>query len=340
MISCIFSIFSPVIERERNWWNINLPTSINFFQFSTFDTIMFVKFFLFGVAIILLTVVYPEFSAKEKRIGEINRLAKDINNNREIPFDGNIILTYALLLDIRHVKISAIVNSLLTKWALKRQIEIDISEIHIDTVIQLYPASPEMDIHEQILYTMMQRAADPTGALQAKAFSKWCERNSSELNKWFDKCRVDGKQQLSQIGVYESVEFRILFFAFGKLQITEAGQEMALRTLGYKRYLESLSAVDEQLSPGSDLWQQHLIFAQLFGIAEHVASSLSNSNMYSLNSSRLDSHELMLLTYRIIGYADSIYSGYRRAFDSDSRGNGGSDGSSGGGGCDCSGGDC
>jgi len=321
---------------EHTWWNVN-PSQSSGLYFALFNFAIIV---LFGSALIYApTVIRKLLSAQEKSIREINRLAKDISYSREVPFDGNIIATYALLLDVRQIEKSAIVDSLLMKWVLKSQI--NISEMHNDIVIQLYPANPDMHSYERALYAMMESAADPSGALGSKSFKNWCRRNHSKLSSWFAKCLAYGKQELSQIGVYESVEFRVLFFTFDRLRITEIGREMALRILGFKQFLKSLAVIDEQLSPGTDLWHQYLVFAQLFGIAEHVVSSMLNSNMHFIDNSSMIGHEywdrnewdsLRRLTTRTGSFAYSMYSGYCSGSSSSSGGGSSGGGFSGGGG--------
>ena len=293
---------------------------------------IFIAFFLLVAIYLFVAIGIGLYRGREKQkfICEIYKLAPDINYNREIPFGGNMNVTYAILRDVNQVKKWAIIDSLLMKWVLKRQI--DISEVHKNIVIQLHPASPDMNTHEMTLYTMMQSAADPDGTLWAITFRLWCEKNHYELSRWFDKYFADGMEHLRHIGAYELVEFRVLFLKFEEMEITEIGREMVIRTLGFKRYLKSLTVIDEQSSPGVDIWHQYLIFAQLFGIAEHVVPNLFNSNMYLNDNSSSDSHYMMWLANSASRYADTMYSGYCCGYDTS--GGGDSDSYSGGGDCD------
>jgi hypothetical protein len=205
---------------------------------------------------------------------------------RELPFDGNIGATYARLCDVYRTNVGSVIGCFLLKWLRTGQMEIAAIADYGEATIQLRAERPDLTLHEASLYRMLVAAAGQDMVLQNKDLKKWAIKNHLGIERWLLEYRAFYKNELVKMGVYEveNTEFRD----------TPLAKDMTLRAFGFKRYLVDFTSVHEREAregglpvagrPGSDwpfqsvdegeareVWDQYLIFAQLFGIADRVA---------------------------------------------------------------------
>ena len=246
------------------------------------------------------------------------------------------------------------------QWIWKRQA--DVSTIFTGLVkkkeeiaIHLYARKPGMSKFEAELYSMFVTAAGHDGVLQNRMFNKWSYKNYYSIDKWLCEYRKNGKYELKGIGVYTDVEVTVKNF-WGtrnviKTQETSRGKELLYQALGFKRYLEDFTIVNERKVCEVELWEKYLIFAHLFGIADRVAEQFkriypdyfTRQNIGTPHSDHFN--DILLATEITNTFADCMYSGYRsgktasESSDSGySSGGGGGDSSYSGGGGGASGG--
>jgi len=138
--------------------------------------------------------------------------------------------------------------------------------------------------------------------LRNKDFKKWAIKNYSDVQRWLLEYRAFYKKELVRMGVYEAVPAKPRSKVSKapketELRDTPLAQDMTVRAFGFKRYLEDFTSVNARearegklpVSGGSDwpfqsvderevreVWDQYLIFAQLFCIADRVAAQLKN----------------------------------------------------------------
>jgi len=258
----------------------------------------------------------------------VNRKPIEIDYCRDLPFGGNLCAAYARLYLAREVRESNIIGSILLVWLWMNQIDILSDEYGVfwkrKTVIQLHPINPYMPEHEAALYFMMLEAADPDGILRANKFKKWAKKNYRRISLWLIAYRNEGSRQLDKMRE--------------KRQLTGSGRELMARALGFKRYLEDFSIIDEREAQEVVLWEWYLVFAQLFGIASRVIKQFKR--IYPVVFPQPDANISDILTVTSIcnKFAGSMYSGYcsgeraaRAAYNRENSSSGGSSSSGGGG---------
>ena len=126
----------------------------------------------------------------------------------------------------------------------------------------------KLDTHETGLYNMMKEASGSDSILQDKEFSKWSNRssNKSTIRAWADGIEADAKVTLKKSNVYVGRKF------------TETGKTEAQHVFGFRNFLRDFTLVENRESVEVALWQDYLVYASVYGIADQVARELKDIN--------------------------------------------------------------
>ena len=119
-----------------------------------------------------------------------------------------------------------------------------------------------LDSESRELYDMLKAASGSDLILQDKEFSRWSKRNYKRVNKWVTDASERGSKALRGLG------------HMGTYLYTDAGKAEARKLLGFKKFLSDFTLVKERGSREVGLWQDYLVYASLFGIADQVAKEL------------------------------------------------------------------
>ena len=119
-----------------------------------------------------------------------------------------------------------------------------------------------LDPEARELYDMLKAASGSDLILQDKEFSRWSKRNYKRVNKWVTDTSERGSRALRGLG------------HIGSYFYTDAGKAEARKLLGFKKFLSDFTLVRERGSREVALWQDYLVYASLFGIADQVAKEL------------------------------------------------------------------
>lgn len=116
------------------------------------------------------------------------------------------------------------------------------------------------------LYAMMLEASGTDEILQDKEFSGWSKisSNKTKIRNWVKGFEERGRNQLSSTNQLVSGRY------------TAKGQEGARRALGFKQFLDNFTLVKDKGTIEVTLWQEYMVYASLFGIAEKVAKELKD----------------------------------------------------------------
>jgi hypothetical protein len=127
----------------------------------------------------------------------------------------------------------------------------------------------EMNEYDEYLYTVLEGAAGPDGVLQPKELPKFAEKNDTLLRNYINKCEEAGRQYLNERRALKRWDMP------SKLKyLTPQGRQELGELLGFKRYLEDFSLVDERGVQEMPIWQELLSYALLFGLADRIAEQM------------------------------------------------------------------
>ena len=266
-----------------------------------------------------------------------NKVKKDVMPFREIPCNKDIYRAYWVADSYNLTKKKEdFLGSVILKWLQNGNVRIEkvtkkglFKESTESNII--FEKRPDTIELEGRLYDYMETASGD-GKLESGEFKKWCSNHYSKILNWFDdvldyevKMLVnENKANSETVGKI----FKKTVYNIDDTMMMEA-EQMA----GLKKFLKEFSVINHREPIEVNLWNEYLMYAQIFGIADEVASQFKK-----LYPEVIQQMESMGYGYNDIIFVHSISSdGIKSASSAKSRaesydGGGGGFSSGGGGG--------
>jgi len=301
-----------------------------------------------GIIFAVLSNKKSKDSAKNCKIRENICLKEYINPDyyREIPFNNNLFINYFRLkscnklvnnFDLVHVfilkwiqekRIKFLKDKIESKKFLSKKVKIK-EKVCFELNIDGYDV---MDRLEKELYEMFIDAQNKykNKVLYSDDFKDWCKDNYKKLQNWIKSCEQSGYNDFLLIEGAKKIHRKILP---DYTEITEIGIKLTSQMFGFKKYLEDFTIINERETREVELWDNYLIYAQLFGIAKKVAEQfkeiypnyfnedIKDNNFIFINDYYLLSSMLNVISHDIsntISQASSFQSGGFGSFGSSS----------------------
>lgn len=178
------------------------------------------------------------------------------------------------------------------------------------------------------LYDMLVTASKD-GILEPKEFSKWCEKNYEKVFDWFDNLLDDVSDELEKEGHFPEITYKKLWMNISNQTIDDTIYNDAKEMKGLRNFLKDFSNIKDRSSIEVKLWQEYLIYAQIFGIAKQVAKEFKRLYPEVITDTSYDT----IIFVHTISYTsmNSAQSARSRAQSYSSGGGGFSSGGGGGG---------
>lgn len=203
---------------------------------------------------------------------------KNVNNFRDIPCDKNIYYANALIkLNNFDYKESNILGAIILKWVREDKIGFSNQKTGIfnkETSVIDLTRNPSFDVDcEMKLFDMMYRASKD-GLLTPHEFEKWCRKNYDDFFSLFKRITDDEISRLKDEGhIYKRTNKEE---CKKKNVLDDKIYDDSVKLYGLKLYLKEFSRMDTKEVMEVKLWDEYLMFAYLFGIADKVAKQLKN----------------------------------------------------------------
>lgn len=275
------------------------------------------------------------------RYGETgNKVRKDVPNFRDIPCNKDIIRAYFVAEKYNlNKKKTDLLGAILLKWLKNGNVRVEkVDKKGIfknkveDNIIFINPPT-DIELESKLYDWMLTASKD--GKLESGEFKKWCSNNYSKILKWFDDV-IDYERDLliaeGKITVSEEVKakiFRNTYYDVDSSMMIEAEQMK-----GLKNYLREFTLIKEKEPIEVALWDEYLIYAQIFGMADEVAKQFKK--LYpeiteQMNNLGYDYNDIVFM-YNISNSGISSANTARSRAESYSSGGGGFSSGGGGGG--------
>lgn len=250
---------------------------------------------------------------------------------RDIPCDKDIYYVNALIkLNDFGYKESNILGAIILKWVKEKKIGFKNETKGIfnrkTSVIDLTLNKEFTNPQEKELFDIMYKASID-GLLEAKELEKWCKKNYSKFLSLFNRITDDKITDLKEAGhIYKRVNRKECKY---KNIMDDKIYNDSVKLYGLKKYLIEFSNMNTKEVMDVHLWDEYLMFAYLFGIADKVAKQFKN--MYPEVIEQMDiNYDALVFVNNLSVRSVSVASSARRAATNYSSGGGGF--SSGGGG--------
>ena len=168
-----------------------------------------------------------------------------------------------------------LLGAVLLKWTKENKVTIDKKEKNgifskEETSIILQSNPDFNNSFERTLYDMLYKASKD-GILESKEFEKWCKNNYSKILKWFNEVLNNVAETLILEGMIIEEEKKTLFLKHKQYTVSEELREEAIELKGLKQFLTEFTNIKEREAIEVHLFDEYLMFASIFGIADKVA---------------------------------------------------------------------
>lgn len=286
-----------------------------------------------GIPILIIAVVIIYSTNNSYKFGSRGgKVPKDIYPFRDIPCNKDVFRAY-FVADIYNLnkKKEDFLGVLLLKWLKEGNIKAE--TVGKDTAIR-FINQPIGNKKEEELYNFMYEASND-GLLEKNEFKSWCNDHYNKILNWFsdvlkserDKLVIEGK-----ISIIKETKLKVI-----KLQrylIDDKMMDEAIQMAGLKKFLKEFTLIKERQPIEVKLWNEYLMYAQIFGIADKVAKQFKKlypEVITDMNNYGYDLNTILFMNYISTVGISSANSAKSRAEGYSSGGGGFSSGGGGGG---------
>ena len=263
------------------------------------NTVITILPFIIFIIIMVFAIVTSKLgSSQEQRLNFENNgnklpKTKDIPYFRDIPCNKDLFQAFFIGYQFKIVKKRTdLLGSVILKWVRDKKVTLKKDEgksSKMSIILNEELISSLEDEEEQKLYKMFLEASKD-GILEDSEFTKWCNTNYSKILGWFDTIIDKEKDKLVKDGLL--LEKPKTLFKSAKYTVTPELRQQALNIAGLKKYLNDYTLISEREAPDVVLFEDYLILAQMFGIADKVAENfkklypdlITETNFYSYDN--------------------------------------------------------
>ena len=263
------------------------------------NTVITILPFIIFIIIMVFAIVTSKLgSSQEQRLNFENNgnklpKTKDIPYFRDIPCNKDLFQAFFIGYQFKIVKKRTdLLGSVILKWVRDKKVTLKKDEgksSKMSIILNEELISSLEDEDEQKLYKMFFEASKD-GILEDSEFTKWCNTNYSKILGWFDTIIDKEKDKLVKDGLL--LEKPKTLFKSAKYTVTPELRQQALNIAGLKKYLNDYTLISEREAPYVVLFEDYLILAQMFGIADKVAENfkklypdlITETNFYSYDN--------------------------------------------------------
>ena len=252
-------------------------------QTTSDEKIMFMFFIFLIIPIALLPLLIPilgniiiAFFKKHSplipkyNLGTTKRELKNAEYFRDIPCD-NLCKAYFLAYHSGILKNkNDIFGAVILKWIKEGILTIDTTTRNPS--ITLSDTAFE-DISDDNEYSLLHDLSDALkyGKNDSKKFKKWCKKNYKLILNWFDDIISSWETKLINYGEITVKTKKVLFINKKKYFFQPSLTQELKNLAGLRRYLIDYTLIKEREPIEVHLFENYLIYAQMFGIAKKVA---------------------------------------------------------------------
>ena len=318
-----FNTFNEVYQKaEEGTFDYNY--SNNSIDYFALIFTIFILFLCFSPFIFLfVSIRNSKYGYKDNKV--INK--KNTEFFRDIPCNKDIYYANALVnLNNWNTSNSTILGAILLKWIKQDKIVVK-KDKNLSLVFNLNITLDNED--EKKLYEMMYKASGD-GILESKELERWAKNNYGKYLNLFEKIKNNKIKELKEQGhIYKRTNKKECKY---KNVLDDILYEDSKKLFGLKLFLEEFSKIDTKEAIEVKLWDEYLMFAYLFGIADKVAKQFKNLYPeYIENLDNIDFDTIIFLNTISVSSVSAANNARSRAESYSSGGGGFSSGGGGGG---------
>lgn len=239
--------------------------------------------------------------AYENQYGYKNNKTIDKKNVpffRDIPCNKDIYFANALVcLNNFNYKEANILGAIILKWIREEKVKFIKQETGFfkktETSCIDMRLNPTFTINnEERLFKIMYEASGD-GILEPKEFEKWAKKNYSKFFDLFKEIKDNKITELKADGhIYTRTTKEECKY---KNVMDDTLYEESTKLYGLKKFLQEFSNIDTKETLEVHLWDEYLMFAYIFGIADKVAKQIKNLYPQLLEQNNIDFDTIIII---------------------------------------------
>ena len=214
---------------------------------------------------------------------------KNLSYYRDIPYKGYLPAAFYTLSNYNKLgNQSDLISGYLLRWIKSGAVTVETRDQKTfmglgskqATSLVLHGAPTNAGNLEKSLYDIMVAAAGSDGILQEKELQNWSSANYSTLSAWFDSAKRSGKNyyEQKQLLTTEQQPYAFKMLKRTVTTVNAAGLQENQNLFGFKKYLQDYTLIKDRAPNEVQLWDEYLVFASLFGIADQVVKDFKQIN--------------------------------------------------------------
>lgn len=207
---------------------------------------------------------------------------EDIAYHRRVPMNHSIEQNlFALMNGGAYISPKDILNAYILRLMMVDAIVIEkevkvgsFGELNEKISLALHRNTRIYDESTQELFDFLVSASGNNNILEPREMDAWISRNNDRLEHWYRRLGVRGELGFRKRNGFYVQREETRFGRTKGYRMTDTGRQLILEALGFKKYLEDFTLLAERETKEVELWDEYLVFAGLFGIAEQVSEEM------------------------------------------------------------------
>lgn len=260
----------------------------------------FLSGFIVFIPMIIIAIVSAIFASKNGYGYKGNKTIdkKTVPNFRDIPCNKDIYYANALLfLNKFDYKETNILGAIILKWVKQEKVGFIKQDVGIfkkeQNCLDLRK-TPKFDLDgEEKLFNLMFEASED-GILEPNEFKKWAKKN---YDSFFNVFKAFKDDEISKLRTEHHIYTRTNKEECKQHNVMDDKiYEDSTRLYGLKKFLQEFASMDTKETLEVHIWDEYLMFAYLFGIADKVADQLKKLYPELLEQNQnMDYHTIVMI---------------------------------------------
>ena len=294
-----FPTFDSVLEKakegsyEHDYDGYGYESNDSGFIAFLVQMIFYAAFFLIPTIIAFVKVAGSGYGYKDNK--KIDK--KSVPMFRDIPCNKDIYYANALMfLNSFGYRESNVLGAIILKWVKENKIKfIKPKEGLFDSKTGSIDLTSNVSFEnstEAELFSLM-RAASGDGILEAKELEKWCRKHYSKFLNLLDKIK---NNEISRLKSENHIYKRTYKEECKKKNVLDdIIYKDSTELYGLKKFLDEFSRIDTKEVLEVHIWDEYLMFAYIFGIADKVAKQIKNLYPNLLEQNNIDFDTIIII---------------------------------------------
>ncbi len=282
--------------------------------------------YITGILLLAIIIWIALFSIKRKKA--INKFYAEVDYFRDVPNKGDLKVSHFLaqqfdLGENENLIIGAVLLLMINKGEIEALTDENVGMFgKVKESVSLKLIKEPKDELSKSLYSILVSAAGDDGIVQEKELEKYTYKKPQRLKSFVDGAKNSGGLTFASLGGFLNGSGNCI------KDLSDIGKKELAEVMGLKKYLEDFSLISERTINEAEIWQEYMVYALLFDIADKVKAQFEK--VYPERIAEIETYNRNVIICH--SYYYTMYRSYQRSIEAQRTSGGGGRSSFGGGG--------